>query len=315
MTAAIEIEGLRKVYRRFGREVVAVDHIDLEVPVGGVFGFLGPNGSGKTTTIRALTGILRRFDGSVRVLGADTRTELDSVIDRVGSLVETPSFFPAFSARRTLGLLARTRGIPAQRVDEALAAVGLAERAGDPIREYSLGMRQRLGVAAAIVKDPELLILDEPANGLDPDGMREMRLTLRRLAEQGRTVFVSSHLLAEVSQLCDRVAVLRKGRCVFAGNVDELVGQTGSIRVRVHGDAAVTEAAVAVIRDTGRDVTARDDGALSVSGSPDEAWTIVRALAAHDLWVDEITPLERTLEEGYVDLLHGEDGVDPGATW
>ena len=314
MSAAIEIEGLRKVYRRGRRQITAVDGLDLEVPVGGVFGFLGPNASGKTSTIRAMTGILRSFDGSIRVLGVAAPRHLDGVIDRLGALVETPSFFPAFSGARNLALLARARGIPRARVEEALDAVGLADRAGDPVKGYSLGMRQRLGLAATILKDPELLILDEPANGLDPDGMREMRLTLRRLADSGRTVFVSSHLLAEVSQLCDRVAVLRKGRCVFQGSVEELVGQSQAVQVRVHGDGDATQRAAAGVRALGHEVTVRDDGALRVAIPPGEAWTLVRQLAAHDLWVDEIGPLERTLEEGYVELVHGDES-ERGATW
>ena len=207
--AAIEITGLRKVYGS-RPPVVALDGLDLEVPVGGVFGFLGPNGAGKTTTIRAMVGHLRASSGNIRLLGADVANSLATVIDQVGAFVEQPSFFPGFSGRRNLVLLARSRGFPPARVEEVLETVGLSERADGRFAGYSLGMKQRLGVAAVLLKDPRLLILDEPTNGLDPGGMLEMRTMMRRLGAEGRTVFVSSHLLAEVQQTCDHVAVVAR---------------------------------------------------------------------------------------------------------
>jgi ABC-2 type transport system ATP-binding protein len=189
-----------------------VDGLDLSVPEGGVFGFLGPNGAGKTTTIRCLLGLIRPTSGRSILLGQDAVRGLSGVIGRVGSIVEAPAFFPRFSGRRTLELLARVDGTPRPRIEAVLERVGLAARAGDMVATYSLGMKQRLGIAAALLKEPELLILDEPANGLDPAGIKEVRDLLRQLGNEGKTVFVSSHQLAEVQQMCDRVAILSRGR-------------------------------------------------------------------------------------------------------
>lgn len=213
--AVIEVEDLRKEYRRLrGGRTVALDGLDLAVPEGGVFGFLGPNGAGKTTTIRCLLGLIRPSGGRARLLGADSRRQLASVLRRVGSIVETPTMYPRFSGRRNLELLARLHRIPHAAIEEVLDRVGLSDRAGHLVKTYSLGMKQRLGIAGALLKDPEVLILDEPANGLDPAGIVEVRQLLRRLAAEGRTVFVSSHILSEVQQVADRVAILARGRCV-----------------------------------------------------------------------------------------------------
>src|SRR5437899_951559 len=204
--AVIEVEALRKEYRQLrGGRTVALDGLDLSVPEGGVFGFLGPNGAGKTTTIRCLTGLIRPSGGTARLLGASSQSELAAVLPRVGSIVETPALFPAFSGRRNLRLLARIHRIGRDTVEEVLERVGLADRGRDPVRTYSLGMKQRLGIAAALLKEPEGLILDEPANALDPAGIKEVRELLRHLASEGRTVFLSSHILSEVEQVCDRV--------------------------------------------------------------------------------------------------------------
>ena len=215
---------LRKEHRVDGRRrTTALDGLDLEVPDGGgVFGFVGPNGAGKTTTIRCLLGLVRPTSGRCGVLGAEVPTELHRVQHRIGSAIEGQALFPTFSARRNLEHLARLRRIPRRRVDELLELVGLATRADDLVRTYSLGMRQRLGIAAALLPDPELLVLDEPANGLDPAGIVEMRGLLRRLGEEGRTVFLSSHQLNEVEQICDHVAVIVQGRCVASGPVREV---------------------------------------------------------------------------------------------
>src|SRR5438874_7306512 len=185
MVAVIEVEELRKRYRRLrGGTTVALDGLDLSVPEGGVFGFLGPNGSGKTTTIRCLLGLVRPSEGRSRVLGVDATRDLHRVIARIGSIVETPSAFPTFSGRKNLGFLAALDGIGGTSVDAALERVGLGERADDLVKGYSLGMRQRLGIAAALLKDPALVILDEPANGLDPAGIVEVRELLRSLGRE-----------------------------------------------------------------------------------------------------------------------------------
>src|SRR5262249_35887214 len=235
----IEVEGLRKEYRRLrGGRTTAVAGLDLEVPEGGVFGFLGPNGAGKTTTIRCVVGLVRPDAGSVRLLGSDVSKGLAKVIGRVGSIVEQPALFPRFSGRRNLEILGRIDGRGARDIDAALERVGLTERAKDMVRTYSLGMKQRLGIAAALLKDPQVLILDEPANGLDPAGIVEVRELIRSLGAEGRTVFVSSHLLSEVQQVADRVAILTRGRCVKEGpGAEVLAGAGGGRGARCAGSA------------------------------------------------------------------------------
>jgi ABC-2 type transport system ATP-binding protein len=245
----IEIEGLGKTYRTRRGTTVAVDGLDLAVPEGGVFGFLGPNGSGKTTTIRCLLGLARPTRGELRLLGRPVPGGLGDAIRRTGAIVETPALFPSMTARENLRLLASIDRIGPRRVEEVLETVGLAARGDDLVKKYSLGMRQRLALAAAVLKEPEILILDEPANGLDPAGMREVRDLLRGLASEGRTVFVSSHILTEIEQTCDRVAILARGRCVTHGTVDEVMATAGhraSVMVRVDdlgaGEAALRRA-------------------------------------------------------------------------
>jgi ABC-2 type transport system ATP-binding protein len=303
--AVVEVEGLRKEYRRFGKPpVVALDGLDLSVPAGGVFGFLGPNGSGKTTTIRCLLGLARPSAGACRVLGADSQRQLPAVIGQVGSLVETPGLFPGLSGRRNLALLARLEGIGAPAVQRVLERVGLAERADDPVRGYSLGMRQRLGVAIALLKDPELLVLDEPANGLDPAGIKEVRDLLKRLGAEGRTVFVSSHILAEVQQACDRVAILSRGRCVRAGPVDEVLagGRRTGLIVRL----ADLHAGVAALAEAGI-TAALGDGFIRVDLPPADAEEVTRALARRRLYLTELRPEEVSLETVFLELT-GESG-------
>ena len=302
----IETEQLRKVYRRLrGGRTVAVEGLDLIVPEGGVFGFLGPNGSGKTTTIRCLLGLVRPSAGSARLLGADVRTGLSGVISAVGSIVETPTLFPTFSGRRNLQLLGRLQGVGPNAVNEVLDRVGLAERADHLVRTYSLGMRQRLGVGAALLKDPSLLILDEPANGLDPAGIKEIRQLVRRLGDEGRTVFVSSHLLTEIQATCDRVAILTRGRCVAAGPVQEVLsaGRSGALLVRLDD----LPAGLATLQGAG--IGARLDGdALRVDLPPAEAATVTRTLGQAGLWVTELRPEQVSLEDVFLELTGGAPG-------
>jgi ABC-2 type transport system ATP-binding protein len=296
----IQIEGLRKEYRRFrhGR-TVAVDGLDLEVPEGGVFGFLGPNGAGKTTTIRCLLGLVRPSAGRVRLLGRDVPDDLPATLPRVGSIVEAPAMFARFSGRRNLEILGKLDGIGRPAIDEALERVGLADRAGDPVRTYSLGMKQRLGIAAALLKDPTVLVLDEPANGLDPAGIVEVRGLLRSLGAEGRTVFVSSHILSEVQQTADRVAILARGRCVRTGPVHEVLtsGRGDTLLVRVRDPGA------------GRDVlaaagfTVRADGdALHVTASAERAEDVSRTLAERGMFVTELRADEADLETVFLEL-------------
>jgi len=294
----IEVEGLGKQFRtRRGRRTVAVDGLDLAVPEGGVFGFLGPNGSGKTTTIRCLLGLARPTSGRVRVLGAAVPEALPEVMPRVGSLLEGSGMFPTMSGRENLRLLAGLDGISLRRVDEALEDVGLAERGEEAVKGYSLGMRQRLGLAAALMKDPALLILDEPVNGLDPAGIRAVRELLRRLGDEGRTVFLSSHLLSEIELTCDAVAVLSRGRCVASGRVaDVLAGGRGeSLRVRAE-DLSAAEAALTAAAMTVEQV----DGALRVS--PAEPARVSQILSSHGIWLTELRAEDASLEEEFLRL-------------
>ena len=300
MTAAIEVEGLRKEYRRFrGAPRVAVDGLDLYVPEGCVYGFLGPNGSGKTTTIRCLLGLVRPSGGAMAMLGVPVPTSLPSVVGRVGAIVETPMLFPTMTGRRNLALLGRLHGIGPSAVSAALVRAGLEERADDLVKRYSLGMRQRLGIAAALLKDPALLLLDEPANGLDPAGIREIRFLLRSLASEGRTVLVSSHLLNEVGQTCDEVAILRRGRCVASGPVASVLAQRGpqGVLVRVPDLGA----GLAALRAAGLTAETADD-LLRVGVAPTDAAVVTRALADAGQWVTELRPDAASLEDLFLDL-------------
>ena len=230
---AIETSGLRKTYRtRRGRQV-AVQGLDLHVPAGGVHGFLGPNGSGKTTSIRMLLGLINADSGTMTIFGHPVPDDLPAVIDRVGAIVESPKFFPAFSGRTNLELLAGAIGAPKSRVGEVLEATHLADRAKDHYAAYSLGMKQRLAVAATLLKDPDLLIFDEPTNGLDPAGIREVRDTMRDLGQRGKTVLVSSHILAEVEQVADTVSIIGRGHLLASGSVSTILGSQGTTVVRV----------------------------------------------------------------------------------
>jgi ABC-2 type transport system ATP-binding protein len=309
-TDVIEIEGLRKEYRRRRGHTVAVAGLDLTVPAGGVFGFLGPNGSGKTTTIRCLLGLVRPTAGRIRLLGGDVPAQLGTSIRQVGAIVESPALFPTMSGRENLVLLGAIDRIGPTRVDAVLDQVGLAERGDDLVHKYSLGMRQRLALAAALLKDPALLVLDEPANGLDPAGMRSVRELVRRLAAEGRTVFVSSHLLSEIEQTCDRVAILNHGRCVTQGTVAEVsasAGHRAAVLVRVDHPAD----ALAVLERAGMR-TQREDGLLRVAVPAAESARVSRALGEQGHWVRELRPEEHTLEELFLEVTD-ESRAEPGA--
>jgi ABC-2 type transport system ATP-binding protein len=293
----IETAGLRKVFRtRRGRRV-AVESLDLAVPAGGVHGFLGPNGSGKTTTIRMLLGLARASQGSMRLFGTTVPRGLPAVIDRVGAVVESPKFSPTFTGRQNLLLLARTRGIGSERIDAALETVGLTGRDGDRYRSYSLGMKQRLAIAATLLKDPQLLILDEPTNGLDPAGIREIRDTIRTLGESGVTVLLSSHILAEVQQVCSSATIIGNGRMLASGKVDDLLGASTSYRVGVPDP----KAAGARLAALGFTVHADGPTGLRVETDRPSA-DITQALAEYGTWLTELTPVRPDLETVFLEL-------------
>ena len=300
---AVQTVGLRKTYRtRRGRQA-AVAGLDLQVPSGGVHGFLGPNGSGKTTTIRMLLGLVRPDSGEIRLFGEPIPDRLPAVIDRVGAIVEQPRFFPAFTGRRNLELLATAIGAPIDRVDVVLDEVGLADRARDRFRTYSLGMKQRLAIAATLLKDPDLLIFDEPTNGLDPAGIHEIRATMRGLGDRGKTVLVSSHILGEVQQVADTVTIIGRGRLLADGPVAEVVGRRTEPSVLV--GAADPDRAADLLTEAGFAVTRTEDGRLSVGGTeagPPDPEQITRVLARQDLYVRELTPVRPDLEAVFLRL-------------
>ncbi|TCJ20439.1 ATP-binding cassette domain-containing protein [Rubrobacter taiwanensis] len=285
----------RKLTKHYGR-VPVVEGLDLTVRRGEVYGFLGPNGAGKTTTLRMLLGLIRPTSGSATVMGE--RPGDPSSLARVGALVESPAFYPYLSGRDNLRVMARYSGVPGSRVEAVLEQVELAERARDRYRKYSLGMKQRLGVAAALLKEPELLILDEPTNGLDPRGMAEMRSLIRRLGTGERTVLLSSHLLSEVEQICDRVGVIRRGRLVAEGTVAELRGGGGLL---VRAEPLEQAAAVAARLEEVEGVQV-EDGALRITAAPEAAAEINRKLVSAGLRVSELRPSGRTLEEVFLQL-------------
>jgi ABC-type multidrug transport system ATPase subunit len=302
MSAVIEIEGLRKTFHslRHGRRV-AVDGFDLLVEAGQVHGFLGPNGSGKTTTLRALLGLVRADAGRMTVLGEPSPQLLPRVAGRVGAIVESPQFFGNFTAYRTLRLLARAGGVPVSRVDEVLDQVGLRDRGDERVKGYSLGMKQRLAVASALLKDPQLLILDEPANGLDPAGIREMRDLMRSLAAAGVTVLVSSHILGEIQLICDHVTIISAGRRVAAGRVDEVLA--GHDRHEFLVRVAEPERAAELLRAA--ELTVSIDGEALVVGGATDPTLISRLLGEQGLWVGELSPLRPDLESVFLDLTGG----------
>jgi ABC-2 type transport system ATP-binding protein len=304
MPPVIEISGLRKTYRRLrGTPHHALDGLDMEVAEGQVHGFLGPNGSGKTTTLRALLGLIGTDGGSMRVFGQEVPRALPQVVARVGAVVESPQFFKHFSGRLTLEILADSAGLPRTRVDEVLEQVGLRDQAKQSVKGYSLGMRQRLAVGQALLKGPELLILDEPANGLDPAGIHHMRELLQWLAhDQGVTVLVSSHLLSEIQQLCDAMTIVSRGRRIIDGDVKTIIdGHSGSVlRVGLGEAERLAEAADVLAREDG--VSAAVDGEhVRVIGAPEPAW-VTKTLADAGLYLSELATETKNLEAVFLEL-------------
>jgi ABC-type multidrug transport system ATPase subunit len=294
----IETRGLGK---RYGERIVAVDSLELRVRRGEVYGFLGPNGAGKTTTLRMLLGLVCPTSGSAVVLGAPPGSVQS--LAGIGALIETPTFYPFLSGRDNLRVVARYAGTPAARIDPVLAEVDLAARAGDRFGTYSLGMKQRLGIAAALLKDPELLILDEPTNGMDPAGMAEMRTFIRDLGRGRRTVLLSSHLMTEVEHVCDRVGVINRGTLVGEGTVDELRGRE-SLWVEAEPlDSA--ERLLAAFR--GVEKVARVDGGLRIAADPAAAPTINRALVEAGIAVGELRRERASLENVFLELTSEEE--------
>jgi ABC-2 type transport system ATP-binding protein len=294
--AIVETMELTKHYGR----VEAVRDLSLTVPRGGVFGLLGPNGSGKTTTLGMLLGLVAPTHGSIRLLGEDVRETHGAALRRVGAMVESPAFYPYLSGRANLQFF---QGIGTGRgpdeIERLLALVGLSDRAGSRYRTYSLGMKQRLGIAYALLGDPELVFLDEPTNGLDPAGVAEVRELIRRLGAGGRTVVLSSHLLYEVEQVCDRVAILSRGRLIAQGTVRDLLHRQGCVRLKTTNDIA----ARGVIASLDWVPAVRmEAGYLVADAPPERAGDLTQALARHDVYVTEMAPVQLSLEQFFLEV-------------
>jgi ABC-2 type transport system ATP-binding protein len=288
----LEVRGLVK---RYG-ELTAVAGVDITVRTGDVYGYLGPNGAGKTTSLRMMLGLIKPTEGSVRVFGRDPLVSV-SALDGVAGFVEAPTFYPYLSARRNLEMLAAYDGDGAsERIDQALDTVELSGRAKDRVGGYSHGMRQRLGIAAALLRDPKLLLLDEPATGLDPAGMRDMRLLIRRLAEHGMTVVLSSHLLTEVEDVCNRVAIVRTGRIVYEGDIADLKRGAGTgYRLETTNDdraLAVCQAQPGIkdarVERGGILFTADEPAAAELSQALIEAGALIRAMAPQTVTLEDL---------------------------
>lgn len=299
MTAelVLQTEALTKKYRRR----LAVDQLSLAVERGDVFGFLGQNGAGKSTTIRMVLGLVRPTSGRVRLLGHDMRRDARRALRRVGAIVEAPAFYEHFSGRKNLRMLAAMSG-GAERgyIDEVLGIVGLRERAGDPVRVYSHGMRQRLGIAQALLPDPEFIILDEPTDGLDPQGIREVRDLIRRLRdEMGLTILLSSHLLHEVEQICNRVAIIDHGRLLYQGTLENLVTKDKTVKLTVD---RLEEAFDLLSSDPALAVSRNGLQSLYVKMSDEQIPQVNRLLVERGFCVAELSPQRETLEQVFLRL-------------
>jgi ABC-2 type transport system ATP-binding protein len=295
----VETSGLTK---RYGNGVLAVDSVDMSVRRGEVYGFLGPNGAGKTTTLRMLVGLIRPTSGTATVAGHSPGDPAG--LAKIGSLVEAPGFYPYLSGRENLKVVADYARINHKRVDEVLDIVELTSRAGRKFGTYSTGMKQRLGVAAALLKDPELLILDEPTSGLDPQGMAEMRKLIKEIGQGNRTVLLSSHLLPEVEQICDRVGVIRGGKLVTQSTVQELLGEEGVLVTAQPIDRAF-ELLTSMF---GAAAVSTQNGSIRLKTDPSSTLEINSRLTAAGIGVSELRPIERSLEEAFFQLTGEKQG-------
>ncbi len=303
----VEVRGLVKRYDT----VTAVAGVDLTVNVGDVYGYLGPNGAGKTTSLRMMLGLIRPTAGSVRLFGRDPMASVEA-LEGVAGFVEAPTFYPYLSGRRNLELLASFDGGEArQRIDSSLEIVELSDRARDRVGGYSHGMRQRLGIAAALLRNPKLLLLDEPTTGLDPGGMRDMRVLIRRLAGEGITVLLSSHVLHEVEDVCNRVAIVRTGKIVYEGEISELKRGAGTIyRLSTTDDAR----AEAICRAQHEISDVREqNGRITFTGDEPAVAQLSQALVEAGALITSLAPQSVTLEDLFFSLTEGSDDETPDA--
>jgi len=294
----------RGLVKRYG-EILAVDNVDLTVERGDVFGYLGPNGAGKTTSLRMLLGLIRPTAGSARLFGRDPLIDGAKALHGVAGFVEGPRFYPYLSAHRNLRLLADyDDDVPRARIEEVLELVELRDRAKDRVGGYSHGMRQRLGIAASLLRNPQLLLLDEPATGLDPAGMRDMRDLIRRLAGEGITVLLSSHLLAEVEELCNRVAIIRRGRIVYEGSLDELLATAATGYVLRSSDP--TRARMVCLAQAGIKDVSLLDGELRFQAEESAVATLSIALGQARIGLTALVPQTASLEELFFGMTEGD---------
>src|SRR6266496_706334 len=290
----------RNLSKQYGKRL-AVDNLNLEVHRGEIFGFLGPNGAGKTTTIRMALGLIAPTSGSVEILGQDIVTHRASVLPRVGALIETPALYLYMSGRDNLRAVASVLGgVPKQRIDTVLELVGLRVRQKDRVRTYSLGMKQRLGVAIALLQDPDVLILDEPANGLDPAGIVEMRDLMHHLAQEGKTVFISSHLLTEVQQICTRVAIINLGKLVTESTVEELTSGQGQFAVKVEHAAEALD--LVHTQAWGKGARIDDNGMLTTLAPEGRGRNLNLFLVNAGFVPETIAPATQDLEQIFLHL-------------
>jgi len=289
--------------KAYGKRL-AVDHLDLQVDRGELFGFLGPNGAGKTTTIRMALGLIAPTNGSVEILGLEVRHNRSTVLPRVGALVESPALYGYLSGRNNLRAFGDLLGgVPKKRIDEVLEIVGLTGRDKDRVKTYSMGMKQRLGLAIALLNNPDLLILDEPANGLDPAGIVEMRDLLRGLAADGKTVFISSHVLSEVQQICTRVAIINHGRLVRLAPVAELLDVPGEFEIQVDSPDAL----VAALRLQPWGQEARVEHGLVITHAPEgRGRNLIAFLVQNGHNPDSVSERQRDLEDIFLSLTGGD---------
>ena len=294
--SAIAVSNLSK---RYG-DVVAVYNATFEVPLGTICGFVGPNGSGKTTTIRMLLGLIKPSSGSGSIIG-NSISHPEKYLKEVGAMIEGPAFYPALSGLENLKVFAKLGGIPFERCQELLDLVGLGDRGGDKYKNYSLGMKQRLGIAAALLPNPKLLILDEPTNGLDPAGMQEVRDLLEKLAANGTTVFVSSHLLSELEMISKYLVMLRKGAVVFAGPIQDLLHRNKPTIVAKPSSVNSLSYLAELIEKTGHKVIIEDDH-LRVDAEESFAATINKIAFEGGVLLTQLTPVRPSLEEAFFEL-------------
>ena len=303
MNAVIRIEGLTK---EFGT-LKAVDDLTVDVYPGGVVGLLGPNGAGKSTTIRMLLALIRPTSGDASILG-ESIEHPSRYIERVGALIETPAFYPKLSGNDNMRTLAVLDGQPEAHIEKALEIVGLTNRRGDRVAEYSLGMKQRLGIAAALLRDPDILILDEPMNGLDPAGIVEIRALLRELAQQGKTILVSSHLLAEVQEVADQVIIINKGRLVFEGDLASLLEEAAHEVVVAPESLDDLTALASVLERAGYELTV-DERSIRVVGAVEAPARLNRLAFESGISLAELRVHDEGLEAVFLRLTNREMGL------